>query len=167
MNKNRQVLLIAKGKGYMVDNNGGVWLGDKRRSLVKDHKGYYTFTIRCNLGDGDVFRRVWVHRLQAYQKYGDRIFDDFIQVRHLNGDECDNSFANIEIGTASDNMMDRDVGNRLRIAKLAASYVSKRVLAGGIEFDSYCDAARHFGISDNGIRKRIKLNWPGYKLLDA
>lgn len=166
MNKNRQVLLIAKGKGYMVDNNGGVWLGDKRRSLVKDHKGYYTFTIRCNLGDGDVFRRVWVHRLQAYQKYGDRIFDDFIQVRHLNGDECDNSFANIEIGTASDNMMDRPREYRVAQAKLAAKVLKKRVMADGIVYDSYMEAAREFGISGNGIKKRIKLGWPGYVKID-
>lgn len=164
LTKRNNGILCAKEKGYFVDGIGNVWYNGRIVKGFITSPGYRRINIRDYNGE---CVDVMVHRLQAYQKYGDEMFDESVQVRHLNGDPSDNSWDNIAIGSQSDNMMDRDVGNRLRIAKLAASYVSKRVLAGGIEFDSYCDAARHFGISDNGIRKRIKLNWPGYKLLDA
>lgn len=40
-----------------------------------------------------------IHRLQAYQKFGDKIYEDGIVVRYLNGDRYDNSYDNIGIGT--------------------------------------------------------------------
>ena len=43
----------------------------------------------------------------AYQKYGDRIFEEEIEVRHLDGNSTNNSISNIEIGTKSDNETDR------------------------------------------------------------
>ena len=47
-----------------------------------------------------------IHRLQAYQKYKDQIYEDKIVVRHLNGDRYDNSFDNIVIGTKKENKND-------------------------------------------------------------
>lgn len=57
-----------------------------------------------------------VHQLQAYQKYGDLLFNDGIVVRHLNGVPTDNSWDNICIGTHSDNMLDKPKYVRERVA---------------------------------------------------
>lgn len=61
-----------------------------------------------------------VHRLQAYQKFGDKIFENKIVVRHLNGNYLDNSWDNILIGTFSDNKMDIPKENRIKSATTAS-----------------------------------------------
>ena len=55
----------------------------------------------------------------AFQKFGIRLFDPGIEVRHLNGPQ-DNRKESIEIGTKSQNMMDRDPAVRKAIAAGAA-----------------------------------------------
>ena len=61
-----------------------------------------------------------VHRLQAYQRFGEAIFEDGVEVRHLNGDALDNSLVNIAIGTASENQMDKPEHVRKRVAAQGA-----------------------------------------------
>lgn len=41
----------------------------------------------------------------------------------------------------------------------------KRVLAWGIQFKSFRDAWKYFWITDNWIKKRIKLNWEWYSYI--
>ena len=99
-------VLTAYEKGYYVDKEGNVWFNGKQRKLIPHNTGkkkpYYQFAIR--LTNGKV-KNVKVHKLQAYQKFGDKMFEDGIVVRHLNDNSLDNSWDNIEIGTDSDNMM--------------------------------------------------------------
>lgn len=64
---------------------------------------------------------VLVHRFKAYKLYGNRLFEDGIQVRHLNGDKLDFSNDNILISTASQNMMDIPLEKRLYSARCAAA----------------------------------------------
>lgn len=61
-----------------------------------------------------------VHRLAAYQKYGRRLFEPGIQVRHLDGDSSNYSLSNIAIGTASENQLDKTPLARHRSARAAA-----------------------------------------------
>lgn len=112
-------LTFAVNKGYIVDKNGIVTFNGKERHLSLDRKGYYRFCVQCE--DGKKVN-LMVHRLQAYQKFGDEIFKPGIVVRHLNGISTDNSYDNIEIGTHSDNMMDKPKDVRVKQAKLAASH---------------------------------------------
>lgn len=63
-----------------------------------------------------------VHRLQAFQKYGDAIFGEGIVVRHLDGNRFNNSSENILIGTARDNIMDMPAETRKRKARIAANH---------------------------------------------
>lgn len=63
-----------------------------------------------------------MHRLQAYQKFKDKIYEDNIVVRHLNGNSLDNTFNNIGIGSPSDNAFDRPKEDRIRHGRLAASF---------------------------------------------
>ena len=112
-NKQQKALLTASKKGYRVMKNGSVYsrLGNKM-SLRQDSSGYLRFGIRLKSGEKYT---VFVHRLQAFQKYGYNLLDEGIQVRHLNGNKKDNSYSNIAIGTRSDNMM--DVPKKIRIKK--------------------------------------------------
>lgn len=118
-------LLEAYQKGYRVDDLGNVSSENTDKLKVwKSHKHgvkYFYFGVKyqgkkCNIP---------VHRLQAFQKFGTKLFDPGIQVRHLDGDSYNNRFENIAIGTQSENMMDRPEEQRIRLAKNAAKHKRK------------------------------------------
>lgn len=106
MSNQEIVIRTAYEKGYRVTDDGtivskkGVPL-----SINFSRQGYLSTSIRY--GDGKKMTRCFLHRLQAFQKYGDEVFKDNIVVRHLNSIKTDNSFDNIAIGTQKDNMMDK------------------------------------------------------------
>lgn len=98
-----QIEKIAWEKGYKITDEGEV-ISPNNSKLKKQikNKQYYKFNIRHQ----GVHKRVCFHRLQAYRKFGDKIYEEGIVVRHLNGNSFDNSYANIEIGTQLDNILD-------------------------------------------------------------
>lgn len=104
MTKQEEIIRLALDKGYLVDKEGKVHncLGIEL-SLSKNKKGYLSFNIRLNGGNPT---RLFVHKLQGFQKFGEKIFEDDIVIRHLNGLSTDNSYKNINIGSQSENMMD-------------------------------------------------------------
>lgn len=95
-------LVVASSQGYRVDKDGSVIFPGKQKKLTNTN-GYLLFSINSS----KKALRIYLHRLQAYQKYGDSIFEDGIEVRHLNGNSLDNSYDNISIGTHTDNMRDK------------------------------------------------------------
>lgn len=117
-----KAILYANKKGYVI-NDAGELISPRNKvvagSLDKD--GYRLSGIRV---DGKPTHFMF-HRLMAYQKFGDKILDKNLQVRHLNGNKLDNSVGNIGIGTASENNMDKPKSVRLRAANIAASKVRK------------------------------------------
>lgn len=139
--------------GYRVTEQGDVispYSGKPLKLWMRKH-GYMSFSY-------DHTDKVWVHRLQAFQKYGERIYEKGIQVRHLNGDSLDNRAENIAIGTQSDNMMDRRPEDRIAHAKHAASHIRKlsnedvvamrEARAAGAKLSELC---RRYGMSMGGI----------------
>lgn len=112
MSKRNENLILSNKKGYKIDYDGNI-INNKENLLngFIDNRNYKAFSIKENK---KVFN-VLVHRLQAYQKYGDKMFEKGIVVRHLNGNSLDNSYDNIVIGTQSDNMM--DIPKEIRIKK--------------------------------------------------
>lgn len=110
---------IAKSLGYYVDKNGKAFSprGNNVGTCGKD--GYMYFCILKRNGKD---KKVYIHRLQAYQKYGDEIYQDGIVVRHLNNNQKDNSWQNIDIGTKRDNMLDLPLEKRREIAINAHKY---------------------------------------------
>jgi len=96
--------VIAFEKGYVVLDDGSV-IGAKGKpiKLGKMPSDYFTFTIRHYNGKTI---NIAVHRLLAYQKYGDKLFENGIVVRHLDGNHLNNYADNIAIGTQSDNILD-------------------------------------------------------------
>lgn len=102
-------------KGYSLDKNGVVFNKNGKTVIGynKRLKNYISKEI-CIKHNGKSINIV-VSRIQAYQKYGEKMFEKGIVVRHLNGNSTDNSWDNIKIGSQSDNMM--DIPDEIRILK--------------------------------------------------
>jgi len=84
VSKQELITKLSVDKGYSVDKDGKVFNKDGQEiSIGKSKKGYLSFNIRVEKGSNPT--RSFVHRLQAYQKFGDKIFETGIVVRHLNG----------------------------------------------------------------------------------
>ena len=76
--------------------------------------GYQQFSIHIKRGDNPkLTRNVMVHRLVGYLKYGDKIYDYGMCIRHIDGDKLNNSYDNLVIGTHRDNMLDVPIQDRI------------------------------------------------------
>jgi hypothetical protein len=150
INNNNCLIKLAKQKGYYI-LNGEAYSKNKKRTTYKNPKGYLQFGIRKLNGK---IIGVLVHRLVAYQKYGEEMFKEGIVVRHLDGNPLNNSEINIAIGTEKDNMNDIDVGTRRRRAIIASSYVQKHnhklILEMHKSGKSYSEIMKELGISSKG-----------------
>jgi len=167
MSKCNKDLLVANKKGYRVDINGNVIspFSGKILSLMKGGKDslqYYYFSIRDYDGNRTTVR---VHRLVAYQKFGDDIFNSEIEVRHFNSDSLDNSRDNIKIGTHSENMKDKPKSVRVKAAIKASTHV--RILTDNevelirlkrLQGFTYQELSDKFGLSGKGHAHYIVNN---------
>ena len=163
MSKLNTNLLFSYKKGYRVTKEGRV-IGVKGKflsSIPLNRAGYHFFSIRYN----EERRIILTHRLQAYQKFGDKIFEEGIMVRHLNGDPRDNSWDNIAIGTQSDNMMDIPKEISLRTGRNASSFVKihnhEDIIKDRKKGMTYSELMKKYNISSKGtisfiINKSIK-----------
>lgn len=116
-----EIFKHAKEKGYYADENGNIFSKRKQISLYKDKitdKYFrYQFTIRFH-GKRVVIQ---VHRYIGYLKYGDVIFNDDLDVRHLDGNSLNNKWDNIGIGTRTDNILDMPKIDRINKSIMASS----------------------------------------------
>jgi hypothetical protein len=112
-------LIIAKEKGYFVDKEGNVFSKYKKLSLT--FRKYKTFSIRHN----GIRIPIPVHRFVAYIKYGDNIFNDNIEVRHLDNNTFNNSWDNILLGSHKENMNDLPKNNRIEYAANASNKIRR------------------------------------------
>lgn len=149
--------------GYRVSGDGTIFnpSGTALNPSKFNSRGcfYFAFGVRYPDKDGIVKKRnCYVHRLQAYQKFGDAIYDEKLVVRHLNGQSLDNSFDNIGIGTVSDNMMDRREQDRIEHARLASSHSKIRFSKDRI---LQIKSDRKGGMSYNMIMKKYGISSKG------
>jgi hypothetical protein len=114
------IIVIASKRGYFITEEG-VLYNPKGNVIGYLSSGYVKTDIRVE-GNRKSFS---AHRLQAYQKYGDKLFKDGIVVRHIDGNPSNNSWDNILIGTHSDNMMDIPTNIRIKKSLHATSFVRK------------------------------------------
>jgi hypothetical protein len=142
---------IAFAKGYRVSPDGQTVTSRRGyvRKLCKKNGEYRVVTV-------SIHRRVYpvmVHRLQAYQHFGEAIFAAEC-VRHLDGNPANNAVGNLALGTASENMMDIPADIRLSKARIASAAATKHDHAEVLEFyratKSYAKTMRKFGISSKG-----------------
>lgn len=148
LSKPNQAIVEAHRRGYrMVDgelyNPSGV-----RVTGGYSSGGYYrNFSIKI---DG---RKVFftMHRLVAYQKFGDALFEDGVVVRHLDGNSKNNLSENIAIGSYSDNEMDKPVKMRVSAAHKASrasmKYDHKKVIVLCEKGLSYREIMEELGIA--------------------
>ena len=106
-------------KGYRITELG-IILNPKNKELQpgKSSNGYFKINVKIN----NKTIRCYIHRLQAYQKFGDNLYSEGIVVRHLDGNKINNSYTNILIGTHKENYL--DIPEAIRIARCiyAASF---------------------------------------------
>lgn len=147
----KKIEQIASKRGYIVTEEGK--LLNPKGDIIGEYintNGYYVTYIRVEGKKTEVY----IHRLQAYQKYGDKLFEEGILVRHKGGNPLDNTWDNILIGTQSDNMMDIPEQIRIKRAQHATSYVRKydkqEVRGFHKQDNSYKKTMEKFGITSKG-----------------
>tara|TARA_R110000751_G_scaffold307674_1_gene430554 strand:- start:4412 stop:4891 length:480 start_codon:yes stop_codon:yes gene_type:complete len=137
---------IAYEKGYRVTKDGElIGLFNTKIGCVNG-KGYEQTGIRLN----KKHINLETHRLQAYEKYGNKLFEDGIVVRHLNGNALDNSWHNIAIGTSKDNYMDIPEKTRKEMLLAKIKYHKEFVIKLREEYKvvkNYNELARKYNIS--------------------
>lgn len=149
MNKQEEIIRLSKDKGYYVDKDGKLFNSSgKELSLTKNGKGdgYLSFNIRVN---GSKPTRSFIHKLQAYQKFGEEIFKEGIVVRHLDDISTNNSYDNILIGSQSDNMQDIPSERRI-ITASNPTYDHKDVIESRKSGLTYQEIMVKFGIKSKG-----------------
>lgn len=126
LSKNAETILVAYEKGYRV-NDGEVIspFSGRPRKLCMDTRGYPRFSVRVRFNGCWETEDVLVHRLAAYQKFGEKIFEPGIEVRHLDNDKLNNLFHNIDIGTPHQNSMDRPEDRRFKESVDASTHLRK------------------------------------------
>lgn len=159
-----KAVVEAHVKGYQVINGKVYYKGNIVKTIVGKKNPYKYFSIRTS----DKKRNIlFVHRLVAYQKYGNNMFAEGIQVRHLNGDALDNTENNISIGTASENNLDKSADMRLKVAIHASSHAKKydhqEIITLHKSGYSYNQISKLTGIKSKGtisfiIKKSMKAN---------
>ena len=106
LSKRNKLEEIVFQKGYTIDDDGNVYNPSGTKLSLTLKNGYYALSVKCKeLGYSDS-KKVKVHRLQAYKQFGNKIYEDDIVVRHLDGNSLNNRKDNIAIGTQRDNIYD-------------------------------------------------------------
>lgn len=105
---------LAYQKGYRITPDGLTVTGPKGHPLKLriDAWGYPIFNLKAERN----VQPCRIHRLQAYQKFGEFIFIPGVQVRHLDCNQRNNHHANLALGNQSQNMMDRPASARRKLA---------------------------------------------------
>lgn len=110
--KRKEVLKAAHAKGYRVSRYGKLIAPDKKpRAIMLINGGYPSFNFKYK----GVSFHVFLHRLQAYQLFGDEIFKYGTVVRHKDHNKENAAANNLELGTDYDNHHDNppEVKNRM------------------------------------------------------
>lgn len=118
MSIRNRTIITALSLGYYVNQEGEIIKNGKIRR-THEQNGYLYFSVRL----GSKIIRISVHRFVAFVKYGDMLFSDGIEVRHLDGNPSNNNLNNILIGTHAENVADRPEEKRKSMAKYAASFL--------------------------------------------
>lgn len=150
---------LAFQKGYRVID-GEVYSrnGNKLKSFIKQGYRRFSLVIGSRTDATRKVHSVGYHRLVAYQKYGEELYGEGIEVRHRDGNSLNNQEDNILIGTHSSNMMDKKPEIRLSASVKAST-----------ELRVYSDsqiaeirAARKRGLSYSQLAEEFMLSGKGH-----
>ena len=120
--KTAERVIHAHEIGYRVDEEGNITTPTGRRGKTRvDMWGYHTLTA----GPPENRGRIRLHMLAAYQWFGELIFIEGLEIRHLDDNCSNNRKENLALGTKHQNAMDQSRGKRKKRAKHAASFLRK------------------------------------------
>lgn len=120
--KRNQAIIEADARGYFSTSDGKIWNPDtiyspEAEPLKGSYKnGYHHFYIHI---DGKP-QEVPSHRFIMYQLKRDRALSTDVEVRHLDGCSQNNAWHNLELGSRSENEMDKPKDVRTNVARHAA-----------------------------------------------
>ena len=145
----------AFDKGYRINKDGVVkYLNKVVGGSIRN--GYKQFNYRDS---EHKVKHCSFHRLQAYQKFGDKIYENGIVVRHLDGNPLNNTWDNLEIGTSHDNYMDRSrkdrVEHAIKATKAMIRWDYKVIRAMHDSGMSYSQIMKETGITSKGTLSYI------------
>jgi len=147
LSKKNQTIIEACRQGYKVVDSIVYAPDGNEIATHLDNRGY----MHCSLGNRPNRVSIAVHRIVAYQKFGDKLFKPGLQVRHLGNNKLNNLDENIEIGTQSQNMMDIPEETRIEMArKQSTKYNANEVKDFYNQCKSYVQTMRKFNISSKG-----------------
>lgn len=148
--------VLAQDRGYSIDANGVVY--NNKGKIMKPCilNGYKSLRIRY--GRNNKIVNIRYGRFQAYMKFGEKIYEDNICVRHLNGNSLDDSWDNIMIGTHTNNMQDKPKSVRVKASAIASnkrkvSYPKDKIIA--------IKKAHKEGLSYNQIMEKFNISSKG------
>ncbi len=121
MTKLQKILIDAYNSGWRVKGKKLYDGNNNEKTTYVNKNGYVSHHIYLN----GYNTNLEIHRLVAYQKYGDEIFKIGIEVRHIDGDRTNFMESNIIIGTHQDNMLDIPSNIRLNSAMIATKYIRR------------------------------------------
>lgn len=107
--------------GFKISHDGKELTRDDIPVSAYIKNGYFQHSF----GPKKKRQNLRLHRLQAWQKYGEAMHATGIVCRHLDGNPQNNHWDNIAIGTQSENMMDQSTEVRKQRAQNAANALKK------------------------------------------
>lgn len=115
-NKYNSAIREAFDRGYRILETGEI-ISPKNKIRVPcfGRSGYPSFNLRIN----NRCCTIPAYKLCAYQKYGEFSFSCDC-IRHLDGNRKNTSWNNIELGTFSENQLDKSSDERVRAATIAS-----------------------------------------------
>lgn len=169
LSKCNKTLIYAFKKGYRILSNGSLTNPHgKQLHPTKNPAGYLKFNV-CKDGKGSI---VYIHKLQAYQKFKDLMFKVGIQVRHLNEIKGDNRNKNIAIGTQSDNQQDtplelrRKYSEKGRIKAIRVAAIKNRRFTDKVVTDIRKDHKKYKSYKQLMLKYNIKSKGTLYYILN-
>ena len=150
----KKEMIIQSALKYSIDRDGVV--KNPNGKIVGSPNGDDYYKIQVTFG-GKI-QTVFTHRIQAYKKFGNAMYKGGIMVRHLNDIKSDNSYSNIELGTAKDNYSDRGE-EAIKESQRRATEGSRKYSAELIQ-----EAKEYFEKYKNLNKTSLKFNIPSSTL---
>lgn len=168
LSRSNVALVFAYIDGYRVVGDEVISPYSSKPIKLIISGGYYKFSYK-RFDDGKSRPIVWVHRLVALQKYGSKLFDLGVQVRHLDGDRLNFLQSNIAIGSQSENMFDipedqrkkRSVNGIIACSRATRRWTNReieQIRKRHQEVRSYSIVMKEFNISSKGALHYILHN---------
>jgi len=119
--------LILKELNYKINKNGTLLNPYHKEVGSISAQGYkkVQVTLYDKIIKAKKIKEVFIHRIQAFKKFGNKLYVDGIMVRHLDNNKLNNSWDNIGIGNAKDNYNDLPKEN-IKERQILATNASKK-----------------------------------------